>query len=49
MDCRACGGSRTTKNGHTPKGNQRYMCHECHKTFVEVFDPRWPASTILAA
>lgn len=40
MDCRACGGSHTTKNGHTPKGNQRYMCHECHKTFVEVFDPR---------
>ena len=40
MDCRVCGSSRTTKNGHTPKGNQRYLCQDCRKSFVEVMDPR---------
>lgn len=32
--CRHCGSSDLVKNGKTRHGNQRCLCHSCHKTLV---------------
>ena len=32
--CRACGSRHITLNGKDKNGNQRYLCHECGKTFA---------------
>ena len=40
MDCVNCNSSNTKKNGHTPMGNQRYLCRSCGKSFGDTLDPR---------
>jgi len=34
-DCRHCGGINVIRHGYTRKGNQRYRCRTCVRSFVE--------------
>ena len=34
--CPTCHSTNIVKNGHTPYGSQRCLCHDCHKTRVLV-------------
>lgn len=33
--CPRCDGAHVTKRGRDQKGRQRYLCHECHRSFNE--------------
>jgi len=38
MECPLCGHHKAHRHGTTSKGNARYECPKCKKTFVETFD-----------
>jgi len=38
MECILCGHHKVYGHGTTSKGNARYECPKCKKTFVETFD-----------
>jgi transposase-like protein len=40
MQCNCCSSSNTKKNGHSPKGTQRYLCRDCGRAFQTEFDTR---------
>jgi transposase-like protein len=40
MQCDCCASSNTKKNGHSPKGVQRYLCRECGRAFQATHDTR---------
>ena len=35
LQCPACQGEKTIKNGHTHYGKQNYQCKDCRRQFVE--------------
>ena len=38
MQCPECGSTHISKNG-SRKGKQRYICVECHRQFLSVYEP----------
>jgi hypothetical protein len=42
MECLLCGHHKVHGHGTTSKGNIRYECPKCKKTFVETFDTGSP-------